>query len=131
MAVPVRRIQLSNGEHLDVHDTSGPYTDPSAEIDVEAGLPPTRDSWSRPDPIEGAATQLVWAGAGIITPGDGVLRGPGGEPPGPGKRTDDHREARTRSWHGLTTVKAIETGMAERSAEFTRLGNSVHLPLTS
>jgi phosphomethylpyrimidine synthase len=68
MAVPVRRIQLSNGEHLDVYDTSGPYTDPSAEIDVEAGLPPTRDSWSRPDPIEGAATQLVWARAGIITP---------------------------------------------------------------
>src|SRR6476620_4142968 len=68
MMVPVRRIQLSNGEHLDVYDTSGPYTDPSAVIDVHAGLPRTRDGWQRPDPIEGAATQLVWARAGIITP---------------------------------------------------------------
>jgi phosphomethylpyrimidine synthase len=68
MTVPVRRIGLSNGEHLDVYDTSGPYTDPSAVIDVHAGLPRTRDGWQRPDPIEGAATQLVWARAGIITP---------------------------------------------------------------
>jgi len=28
-----------------VYDTSGPYTDPSAEIDVRKGLPPTRLSW--------------------------------------------------------------------------------------
>ena len=59
MAVPVRRIQLSNAEHLHVYDTSGPYTDPAAVIDVHAGLPRTRDGWRRPDPIEGAATQLV------------------------------------------------------------------------
>src|SRR4051794_29129127 len=68
MAVPVRRIQLSNGEHLDVYDTSGPYTDPAAVIDVHTGLPRTRDDWQRPDPVDGAATQLVWARAGIITP---------------------------------------------------------------
>ncbi|UPG68849.1 phosphomethylpyrimidine synthase ThiC [Gordonia hongkongensis] len=67
LRVPQRRIQLTNGEHLDVYDTSGPYTDTAAHIDVEKGLTPTRDSWHRPDPIDGASTQLAWARAGIIT----------------------------------------------------------------
>ena len=68
MTVPVRRVNLSNGEHFDLYDTSGPYTDEDAEIDLDAGLPTTRDDWERPEPIDGAATQLVWARAGIITP---------------------------------------------------------------
>ncbi|MGV9794925.1 phosphomethylpyrimidine synthase ThiC [Gordonia sp. NPDC003422] len=67
LRVPQRRIHLTNGEHLDVYDTSGPYTDSTAHIDVQAGLPPIRDAWQRPDPIDGAATQLAWARAGIIT----------------------------------------------------------------
>ncbi len=67
LRVPQRRISLTNGEHLDVYDTSGPYTDASATIDVERGLAPTRDSWHRPDPVDGAATQLAWARAGIVT----------------------------------------------------------------
>jgi phosphomethylpyrimidine synthase len=68
MRVPVRRVNLSNGEHLDLYDTSGPYTDASAAIDLEAGLPRTRDGWDRPAPVDGAATQLVWARAGTVTP---------------------------------------------------------------
>ncbi|GAA1482191.1 phosphomethylpyrimidine synthase ThiC [Gordonia sinesedis] len=67
LRVPQRRINLTNGEHLDVYDTSGPYTDAAATIDVEKGLPPTRDSWRRPEPVDGAATQLAWARAGIVT----------------------------------------------------------------
>ncbi|TFC04625.1 phosphomethylpyrimidine synthase ThiC [Cryobacterium mannosilyticum] len=68
MATPVRRVNLSNGEHFDLYDTSGPYTDESAEIDLDAGLAKTRDRWIRPAPIDGAATQLVWARAGLVTP---------------------------------------------------------------
>jgi phosphomethylpyrimidine synthase len=37
--VPFRRVHLSNGEHFDLYDTSGPYTDPDAVIDVHRGLP--------------------------------------------------------------------------------------------
>ena len=37
--VPFRRVCLSNGEHLDLYDTSGPYTDPHAVIDLHKGLP--------------------------------------------------------------------------------------------
>ncbi|TFD81006.1 phosphomethylpyrimidine synthase ThiC [Cryobacterium fucosi] len=68
LATPVRRVNLSNGDHFDLYDTSGPYTDESLEVDLDAGLTKTRDEWARPAPIDGAATQLVWARAGLVTP---------------------------------------------------------------
>ena len=34
LGVPARRVHLTNGEHFDLYDTSGPYTDASATIDV-------------------------------------------------------------------------------------------------
>ncbi|GAA4641121.1 phosphomethylpyrimidine synthase ThiC [Gordonia humi] len=67
LRVPTRRVHLTDGDHLDLYDTSGPYTDPNAVIDLERGLEPIRDSWTRPEPIDGAATQLGWARAGIVT----------------------------------------------------------------
>ncbi|MFB7720227.1 phosphomethylpyrimidine synthase ThiC [Nocardia sp. NPDC056100] len=67
LRIPVRRINLTNGEKFDVYDTSGPYTDDNAVIDLEAGLPKLRDSWTKPD-VPGPRTQLAWARQGIITP---------------------------------------------------------------
>ena len=43
--VPMREISLSNDTTLCVYDTSGPYTDPSVEIDVEKGIPAIRKTW--------------------------------------------------------------------------------------
>ncbi|TNE51475.1 MAG: phosphomethylpyrimidine synthase ThiC [Deltaproteobacteria bacterium] len=52
--VPVRSIALSPTEGrfgneanppLHVYDTSGPYTDPNASIDLQQGLAPVRQSW--------------------------------------------------------------------------------------
>jgi phosphomethylpyrimidine synthase len=43
--VPMREILQSNGEAVTVYDTSGPYTDPAADIDVRQGLPLVRQSW--------------------------------------------------------------------------------------
>ena len=43
--VPMREIALTNGEQVVVYDTSGPYTDPSVNIDVRRGLPPVRAAW--------------------------------------------------------------------------------------
>ena len=54
-------MNLSNGEHLDLYDTSGPYTDPDAVIDVTAGLSP------RPGVVRDRGTQLQRARAGEIT----------------------------------------------------------------
>ena len=45
--VPMREIMQSNGEAVVVYDTSGPYTDPNAPIDVRQGLPSVRSPHSR------------------------------------------------------------------------------------
>jgi len=48
--VAMRAIDLepSSGEQpLNVYDTSGPYTDPNARIDIMAGLPELRRDWIR------------------------------------------------------------------------------------
>ncbi|WP_343238249.1 phosphomethylpyrimidine synthase ThiC [Streptomyces sp. SID13031] len=64
LRVPQRRVNLTNGEHFDLYDTSGPYTDVNAEIDVQAGLPPVRREWvAGREPL----TQLAHARAGTIT----------------------------------------------------------------
>src|ERR1700741_2917763 len=59
--VPFRRVELSNGEHFDLYDTSGPYTDPDAVIDLSAGLAP------RPGVVGDRGTQLQRARAGEVT----------------------------------------------------------------
>ncbi len=45
--VPMREIALADPENptFRVYDTSGPYTDPDATIDVEEGLAPVRADW--------------------------------------------------------------------------------------
>jgi phosphomethylpyrimidine synthase len=45
LRVPVRAIELTNGERHFVYDTSGPYTDPDVVTDVRLGIAPLRASW--------------------------------------------------------------------------------------
>ena len=48
LRVPLREIMLSEGAgepNLPVYDTSGPYTDPTVTIDVNAGLARNRIAW--------------------------------------------------------------------------------------
>ncbi|MGQ0837064.1 phosphomethylpyrimidine synthase ThiC [Actinokineospora sp.] len=66
LRIPVRRVVQTNGEHIDLYDTSGPYTDDAASIDVHSGLPKLREGWLR-EPIAGAVSQLAYAKAGVIT----------------------------------------------------------------
>lgn len=69
LRVPQRRVELSNGSHFDLYDTSGPYTDDTAHIDVHRGLAPTRGEWAHAPALSGGATtQLARAKAGTITP---------------------------------------------------------------
>jgi len=57
LQVPMREVALSNGEAITLYDTSGPYTDPAAAIDVRSGLPRPRLS-----AIEARADSEVYAG---------------------------------------------------------------------
>ncbi|WP_167106940.1 phosphomethylpyrimidine synthase ThiC [Mycobacterium sp. DL592] len=59
--VPFRRVSTADGEHLDLYDTSGPYTDPNAVIDLRAGLAP------RAGVVTDRGTQLQRARTGEIT----------------------------------------------------------------
>ena len=59
--VPFRRVHLSNGEQFDLYDTSGPYTDPDATIDLHEGLRP------RSGVTRTRGTQLQCARAGEVT----------------------------------------------------------------
>ncbi len=63
LRVPLREISLSNGERISVYDASGPYTDPTASIDVKKGLPAPRAAWveARGDTeaYEGRRLQLI------------------------------------------------------------------------
>ncbi len=67
--VPLREIALTDGSSFQVYDTSGPYTDADAAIDVNRGLPPLRAGWieEREDLPGHPVTQLELARAGIVT----------------------------------------------------------------
>lgn len=84
------RIQGEEFSTFPLYDTSGPYSDPSARLDLAEGLPCTRDEWhsnrndlekspaTRPSPMNGRTplrakegkpiTQMHFARKGVITP---------------------------------------------------------------
>src|SRR5580765_4800415 len=71
--VPHREVTLTNGESVSLYDTSGPYTDPSAVIDVTSGLPCVRTPL-----IEARADTETYTGRAHQVLDDGVkgeLRG--------------------------------------------------------
>jgi phosphomethylpyrimidine synthase len=45
LRVPMREVTLTNGEAIALYDTSGPYTEPAAAVDVRRGLAPLRAGW--------------------------------------------------------------------------------------
>lgn len=72
LRVPFRRVSLSTGNKssLNLYDTTGPYTDPKAAIDITQGLPRLREGWPISSHLEPIAhlTQLQAARKGIVTP---------------------------------------------------------------
>ncbi|QZT60585.1 phosphomethylpyrimidine synthase ThiC [Mycolicibacterium austroafricanum] len=70
--VPFRRVILTTGEHLDLYDTSGPYTDAGAVIDLEAGLPGRRVTRNRGTQLQRARTGEITAEMAFIAEREGV-----------------------------------------------------------
>jgi phosphomethylpyrimidine synthase len=68
--VPLREIMQSNGEAVTVYDTSGPYTDPTADIDVRQGLPLVRQSW-----VESRGDTELYMGRPPFALDDGLKNG--------------------------------------------------------
>jgi phosphomethylpyrimidine synthase len=71
LRVPFREIVLSEGSGeppFRIYDSSGPYTDVDAAIDVEAGLPKLRAPWiAERAGVGKPLTQLELARAGIVS----------------------------------------------------------------
>ncbi len=73
VAVPMREIAVhpTAGEPpVTVYDTSGPYTDPTIDIDIRAGLADVRRSW-----IEGRGDVEEYVGREINTADNGFVEG--------------------------------------------------------
>jgi len=62
---PTRNVP---NQPIRVYDTSGPYTDPDAAIDLQRGLPPLRQSWINARGRAGNVSQMHYARQGIVTP---------------------------------------------------------------
>ena len=77
--IPYRAITISDGDSGDkqfhVYDTTGPYTDPGYDINLDLGLPKRRDHWLQnrhhefklDSRFKDNITQLTYAKNGIIT----------------------------------------------------------------
>ena len=77
--ITYRAIKISNSsrdsEEFHVYDTTGPYTEPDFNIDLNYGLPKTRDKWilerqesfASDKKFKNNTTQLAYAKNGIIT----------------------------------------------------------------
>ena len=83
--VPMREISQSDtpasfgaerNPPLAVYDTSGPYTDPSATIDIRKGLAPLRSAWiaERNDTVELPGPTSIFGQARLADPGLAGLR---------------------------------------------------------
>ncbi|MBI3030186.1 MAG: phosphomethylpyrimidine synthase ThiC [Candidatus Rokubacteria bacterium] len=98
--VPMREIALSEGNPpLRLYDTSGPYTDPDAHVDIKQGLPPLRLSWTlaRGDVEELPGPSSVYRRQRDSDPSLGGVRFPSVRPPlraEPGRRVTQMHYAR-------------------------------------
>jgi len=62
LPVPFREVALhpsANEDAVRLYDTSGPYTDPAAAINLAAGLPEVRHRWIERRQLEGQAPRAV------------------------------------------------------------------------
>ena len=111
--VAMREIDLEGGEPpLRVYDTSGPYTDPQAVIDINAGLAPLRRPWqlARGDVEEYAPRETK--------PEDNGQLGPdrsGGVPPFP---TALRRPLRAKQGANLSQMHYARRGIVTPEMEY-------------
>jgi phosphomethylpyrimidine synthase len=72
--VPMREIALSNGETVTLYDCSGPYSDPTAHIDIRRGLDAPRTAW-----VDARADTEAYAGRAPQPVDDGLRSASHGE----------------------------------------------------
>ena len=68
--VPLREIAISNEAALAVYDSSGPYTDPAAQIDIARGLADVRGNW-----LQARGDVAPYAGRAVLPADNGFATG--------------------------------------------------------
>lgn len=104
-----------------LYDTSGPYTDPEAVIDLTRGLPGIRDNWIAPHKAQEFHDETLPKEAHKVAHFCSMC--------GPNfcsmKITQDVRDYAKRK--GITDVsQALEKGMEEKSREFREAGAEIY-----
>ena len=101
--VPQRKVSLTNGSSIALYDTSGPYTDPTASIDLEKGLPPMRHAWilNRQDTEESHASPLI-------------------------SKTRTHTPRRAKANHIATQLHYAKKGIITPEMEYIAIRENIH-----
>ncbi|SBW12947.1 thiamin (pyrimidine moiety) biosynthesis protein [uncultured Alphaproteobacteria bacterium] len=110
--VPVREIDLhpSAGEPpVAVYDSSGPYTDPDAEILIDRGLPRLRESW-----IAARGDTEQYEGRHVKPEDNGFTEGTGLTPEFPVR----HAPLRARGGRAVTQMAYARAGIVTPEMEF-------------
>jgi phosphomethylpyrimidine synthase len=113
--VAMRQVNLepSSGEPpVTLYDTSGPYTDPEARIDIMAGLPELRRNWIR---ARGDVEEVMQRD---VRPEDNGLSGPdrsGGVQPFPNVR---RRVLRARAGNNVSQMHYARRGIVTPEMEY-------------
>ncbi|MFW2543183.1 phosphomethylpyrimidine synthase ThiC [Primorskyibacter sp. 2E107] len=112
LRVPMREICVhpTAGESpLPVYDTSGPYTDPDAQIDIRKGLPPLRRDW-----IVGRGDVEAYDGREIKPEDNGFVAGDRLTPAFPVRR----RPLRGKAGQAVTQLAYARAGIITPEMEF-------------
>jgi len=113
--VAMREIALEPGAKeppVRVYDTSGPYTDPAATIDIQAGLPALRRDWIA------ARGDVETYAARAVKPEDNGLKGPdrsAGVPPFPGVVK---LPLRAKTGHNVSQMHYARRGIVTAEMEY-------------
>ena len=127
--VPFREIALSptSGRYGDsdnapvrVYDTSGPYTDASASVDIRAGLPGVRDGW-----IAERGDTEGYEGRQVKPEDNGVLAGAAQRADWQFRGADDVQPRRARQGSNVTQLHYARRGIVTAEMEYIAIREGV------
>jgi phosphomethylpyrimidine synthase len=117
--VPMREIDLDPSAKeppVRVYDTSGPYSDPKAVIDITAGLPRLREPW-----IRARGDVETYDGRSVRAEDNGHAQGEHLVPQYPSL----HRPMRAKAWRAVTQLAYARTGIVTPEMEFIAIRENI------
>jgi phosphomethylpyrimidine synthase len=110
--VPLREIAVTGEAPLMVYDSSGPYTDPAARIDIAAGLADSRGSW-----LQQRGDVEAYAGRAVTAADNGFAEGERLTPAFPVQRAP----LRAATGRAVTQLAYARAGIITPEMEFVAL----------